>query len=209
MKPLFLSMGLSDAYRGMVLDHEARHQAYCRKWGMEYKAVLDVPENQRSGWTRLQLIAHFMLTGKYSHIWWIDADSFVADFSRDMRETLPEWAWIGMTIHPFHWKSWEPFHLQAGTFYFRCCPEALEFLQTILARKQYFKDDQSAMNFLLIQGAEAPRWQQGLRILPTPWNSTVLDSPLRPIVAAFHGVGTPEQRRAKMIKSASTFPWGP
>jgi hypothetical protein len=208
MLPLFLTMGLSGDYLGMVKDHEARHRAYCDRWGYAYVGITARADgSEMSGWDRISCILEHMATGSYSHVFWIDADSFVVDFNRDMRETLPSWAWLAMTMHPFPWGSWEPVHLQAGSFYLRSCPDAIAFLREILARRRFFKDEQQAMNFLLVVGKEAVRWQQGLRILPYQWNCSLNEHRQDPILAAFHGELDGAGRRALMLKAAERFPW--
>jgi hypothetical protein len=205
--PLFLTLGMDEHYGGMVRDHEPRHRAYCDRWGYEYAAVTAPPVGGVNSWTRHEHILRAMKSGRYSHVFSVDADAFVADLGRDMRETLPPWAWLAMTVHPYHWKSWEPFHLQAGMFYFRTCPESIAFLETMLSRRQHFPDDQLAVNFLMIQGAEAVHWQQGLRILPYQWNCTLHDMKNDPIVAAFHGHLGAAARRVEMRAAAERYPW--
>jgi hypothetical protein len=207
MNPLFLTLGGSGVFTSMVKDHEARHRAYCSKWGYEYRAITE-DVDVTDPWVRLRLILHAMKEDRFSHVFWVDADTFVADFSHDMRKTLPEWAWLGMTIHPYPWRTPEPWHLQSGMFYFRCCPEAVAFLERCLFMIEVVPDDQTAVNWLMVNGPEAVKWQSGLFIIPYRWNNTLHDQVCNPIVAAFHGFLSGEDRRNYMLMKAKDFPFG-
>jgi hypothetical protein len=100
MKPLFLQACSDNPhFKGMIEDHLARHLAYCRKWDYEYLNDGSRIKPTWAGWDCMETIRSHMLLGGHSHIFWIDADTFVADFSRDMRETLPTWAFMAATIH--------------------------------------------------------------------------------------------------------------
>lgn len=211
--PLFLTMGLDENYGGMVLDHELRHKTYCKKWDYDYhkSLLVDIPiEFDRL--FRIRAILYFMKTENYSHVFWIDADTFVADFSHDMRETLPEWAWLGMAAHPYSWhpKRWiDAIHLQCGIFYFRVCDEAIAFIERIIELKDYAADDQTIINHLLLENQnESDRWQRGFKLLSYRWNNTLHDQNHSPIIAAFHGYLAPPERRAHMREVAAKYPYG-
>jgi hypothetical protein len=201
--PLLLqSLSANEDYYGMVMDHQDRHLRYCAMHGYAYSAQ----EAPNVPWFRLCLVLDAIKTGTYSHVFWVDADCFVADLSRDMRETLPDWAWLGMTIHPYPWIG-QPFHLQSGMFYFRSCPESVAFLERVLALHSEFRDDQAAINRMMIGSMESAQWQKGLNILSKEWNNTLHDQVNDPIVAAFHGYLEPAQRRAHMLEVAKRYPF--
>lgn len=205
-RPLFLqSISQDPDYAGMVRDQAARHQRYCARHGYAYLALPN-PEITLNGFFRLRMILDQMETGHYSHVWWVDADVFVADLSRDMRETTPAGAWLGMTIHPYPWGP-EVFHLQCGMFYFRCCETAKAFIRRVLSFEHGGEDDQTVINRLMLHDAFSPIWQKGLYILDSAWNNTLHDQPNRPIVAAFHGYLNPAARRAEMARVATLYPY--
>ena len=205
-RPLFLqSISQDPDYAGMVRDHARRHQTYCARHGYAYLALPN-PEVTFNGFFRLRMVLEQMQTGLYSHVWWVDADVFVADLSRDMRETTPAGAWLGMTIHPYPWGP-EVFHLQCGMFYFRCTPRAEAFIKQVLAFEFSGEDDQAVINRLMLHDEFSPMWQKGLYILDSAWNNTLHDQPNRPIVAAFHGYLSPAERRVEMARVATLYPF--
>jgi hypothetical protein len=154
-QPLFLTMGMSNSFDDMVLDHQKRHLSYCKKWGYEYKGITsqEIPIEYDS-YFRLRAILYFMKTDLYSHVFWVDADTFVADFSYNMKDTLPGLAWLGMTAHPYSWPPngfIDAIHLQSGMFYFRVCEESIAFLEQVLELSTICQEDQSAINHLLLE----------------------------------------------------------
>ena len=213
MKPLFLTMGMSNNFDGMVLDHQKRHIAYCKKWEYEYKGITsqEIPiEYDR--YFRIRAILYFMKSKLYSHIFWIDADTFVANFSYDMRDTLPGWSWLGMTAHPYKWPPnngyIDSIHLQCGIFYFRVCEESIAFLEKVLELGNLYEEDQSIINYLLLENTEeSNRWQKGFKLLSYRWNNTLHDQNNNPIIAAFHGHLSPQARRFHMNEVAAKYPY--
>jgi len=202
--PLFLTAGLDDAYTGMMRDHEPRHRAYCTKYGYEYLAATRETINAKDGWFRIDLILRALRSDKYSHIFWIDSDAFVADFSVDLRSALPPFAWLGIRVVNCPWAG-ESWHWQTGVFYIRCGEEALRYFESV--RSLEMGSDQDAMMNLLL---DAPETQSGLVTLRAQWNVVPhLDSGnVRPIVYGFHGAGAnPAQRRVMMRTYAEKYPY--
>jgi hypothetical protein len=206
MKPLFLQTSSNNPhYQGMVSDHKERHLAYCEKWGYDY---LEDTTHIKTGWDIMEIIRKHMILGRCSHIFWIDADTFVADFSRDMRETLPSWAFMAATIHPYPWGANQPvYHINTGIMYFKCNSMAIAFLHTLLSNRDKFSDNQVGINWLLIGGTESNIWQSGFKMLNCEWNNNYHDQPQRPIVSAHHGHLDPENRRKLMQEVALRYPF--
>ena len=199
--PLFMTVVSQDAsYRGMARDNRKRHEAYCDRHGYNY--CLEYRSTENLPWFRIEALVEKLRNPDNSHVFMIDADSCVVDTDKDMREALPEWAWLGITIHPFAWarRDW---HLQAGTFYVRNTPESLAFFERVLALRGYNQGlkewhDQGAMNWLMLD-EDPSRWQKGLHILDYAWNNTVhWHSPDRVILAAWHGHKDGAGRRTAM-----------
>jgi len=213
--PLFLQAVSGDAdHLGMASDHKERHLAYCKKWGYEYELVVDLALAE-GPWRRIEIILDRLKSGKFSHVFCMDSDVFMADFSRDLRETLPDWAYYAATIHPYPWREQMVFHVQCGGFYLRSCDRSILFLENVLLHRDAFQDDQGAVNFLLIRAPHL-NCQNGFNILPCEWNQTIQDCDFRfhpPIVAAFHG--TPDSkgncgsafRRSLMKEAAKWYPY--
>jgi len=213
-RPLFLQVTSSHpAYLGMVMDHGVRHQAYCKKW--DYDFLIETPKQMDGPWTRLESILKHLRRGVHSHVFCLDADVFIADFSHDLREMTPSWAYTAFTIHPYPWGHQGVFHLQCGGYSFRTCLASIAFVERILKGRQFFPDDQTIVNQLMI-GPEGDKWQQGLRVLPCEWNQTIQNCDFKthpPIIAAFHGTqaldgnSSPEFRRELMRKVALDYPY--
>lgn len=191
---LFLQAAIDPEYRGMIDDNRLKHQTYCERHGLDYQAsFLDSGED----WFRIRLVLESLESG-HDFVFWIDADAFVVDMSVDMRETVPEWAYLGMTIHPLPWDG-QHFHFQTGVFYVRNSPMAREYFRAVLEMFGTVDYDQTAMNRLLMRD---PKWQQGLRVLDHKWNWTPQCTDMgKPLVVGFHGRGN--QRRALMREWAN------
>jgi hypothetical protein len=208
MTTLFLTLGCDDYYDDMVRDHEERHRAYCAKWRYQYLAE-DPAEAVRDRFGRIDFLLNHLRSGHYEYVFWIDADTLVADFSHDMRETLPEWAWLALTIHPYPSRE-DVIHFQTGTMYARSCEESIRFFERVLALRQAHPDDsewndQEAMNALFYTES---RWQRGLHIVSHRWNNNLHDQPRgREIVAAWHGACDAEERRMRMLEFARERPY--
>lgn len=202
MKPLFLQNWSNvKEFQDMVTDHQPRHKAYCEKWGYQYLA--DGDGEEFNGWGRIEMILRHLESGEYSHVFWVDADCFVAAFTYDMCSTVPEPYWLGLTIHPYPWQ-YDYWHLQTGMMYFRACDESIAFLKRVLEFKGEVMDEQVAIGLLMIAMPESERWQRGLRILSFQWNNTLHDQAHHPIVAAFHGI---PERRQRMLEAVEWYPY--
>jgi hypothetical protein len=193
-------------YDGMMSDHRDRHIAYCEKHRFEY---IEHAEGQSSGIDKMRVILGYMKTGKYSHIFYVDADCFVVDLNRSMVDTLPEWSYIAMTIHPFSWTAKQPvFHFNAGMIYLKCTKKCIEFIERILDFDGIFQDEQQVMNWLLVGGPEAYIWQDGLNVLNCEWNNSFNNQPHdKAIVSAYHGFLCPSERRVFMRNVAKDYPF--
>jgi len=203
-------MGTAPEYAGMIEDHQERHNAYCDKHGYEYQAITEEGLGLTHPYFRLIKILEIMKEGKHSHIFSLDADTIVADFGRDMRETLPFGAWLAMTVHPYPTMV-ESWHWQSGVMYWRCCDQAIKFLEAVIecvnehdVSRGWF--DQTAMQDFLLSHLE---YQTGIITLPYRWNNNLHDMPISaPIVAAWHGWGrTLADRRERMRIWAKYHPW--
>lgn len=205
-KPLFLTCGLSGEFAGMVRDHESRHREYCDRQGYEYLAA-DPGENYSPKWFRIDLILEAMRSGRYTHVFWIDADAFVADLSVDLRTALPAHAWLGMRIIGHCPWAGDVFHWQTGCFYVRVTPDSLRYFEHVRAMEhEGSPDDQDAMMRLLL---DEPDYQSGLVTLRYPWNYCGHCDPheRKPIVCGFHGYLPPALRRLRMQDVATQYPY--
>jgi len=210
-KPLFVQAGCGEAYSAMIDDHMDRHVAYCKKWDIDYAHIkLGELQNYDHYWFRVPYLIENMKSGKWSHVIMADSDVMVVDFHYDMREALPDWAFLGMVMYPFP-SPFEACHLNAGVMYVRSCDEAIEFFEHIMDRRNQRSGnlgwcEQAVINDLFINN---PRWQKGIRVLSRRWNNNLHDATAiaNPIVAGFHGWGSPDQRRDIMLAYAADNPW--
>lgn len=200
-------------YEGMVRDHEARHRAYCARWGMEYCAVFTAEMDQ---WHKLELARGAMETmtiGEdskavpvYSHVFIIDADAVVVDFESDLRECLPSWAWLGLVTHPFPMLM-DVWHWNVGCSFWRNTTKAQEFISEVLkARERPGWHEQAEINLQIMSDPE--RWQSGFAQLSRHWNNNWHDQPNdQAVILGWHGYLPAGPRRSLMCKVASQYPW--
>jgi Nucleotide-diphospho-sugar transferase len=202
-KPAFLTFSSDDAsYKGMVSDTRDRHLAYCERHGYEY-IYREIPNDPRIAWRRIEMILQCLNEG-YTHVFNIDADTMVVDFSRDLRDALPDWSFLAMTIHPYPMEK-TIWHFQAGLFFVRNCDKARSFFEMVLAKDGQEPHDQAAINAILL---DEYGWQQGLNILTHHWNASVHNQPQEgAIIAAWHGAASPPERRAWMQRYAQANPY--
>jgi tetratricopeptide (TPR) repeat protein len=220
-RPLFLTAcldGPAGPYAGMVDDHYVRHAAYCRQRNYRFLGLTTAKacglDDANPYWFKIDLIlryltemengeltmdneernAHVVHRPKYSHIFWFDTDAIVVRDDVDLRDALPDYAWLGMTVHPYA-DGEDVWHPQSGVMYIKCCPEAVAFFERVQGMSGECATEQTAMHRLLTSERQ---WQRGFVVLPYPWNNTLHDQPHNPIVAAFHGNGAPERRREIM-----------
>jgi hypothetical protein len=206
MKPLFLQVSSnSPDHQGMVDDHKARHLEYCKRHDYVY---IEDPHPIATGWDIMERIKSHMDTGNYSHIFWIDADTFVADLGVDMRDTLGDSQYLALTIHPYPWGNGQPvFHANTGIMYWRCCEKAQAFLNDLLDYRERYGDNQIGINWMLFGSEDSVFWQDGFRVLNCQWNNNVFEQPVCPVVAAFHGYETAWVRRRFMSNISQIYPW--
>jgi hypothetical protein len=208
---LFLTIGCDGHYAGMLADHRARHLAYCDRWGIDYLAE-NPADAIMDTFGRLDFILKWLKSGRYRFVFWIDADCIVSDFDHDMRETVPEWAWLGMTIAPER-SAANIVHYQTGCMYWRACRKSVEFIECILSVRnepllpvgsglgQW--NDQEVMNLLLLNEDDL---KQGFVNLSPRWNMNTLGHDTE-IVAAWHGRDNPMVRRRLMQEYAKSHDW--
>ena len=203
-KPLLLQIDSADPfYHGMIELHRERHQAYAQRHGYEY--WVDPPPGDSSQWFRIETIKAALDDG-YSHVFYLDADACVADLSVDLRDAINHPTWIGLTVHPFGFGSNMQWHFNTGVIYMRNGPEAKTYVRDVLRFHGEAAWDQEPMNELLMH---VDVYQGGYRPLHQRWNQNMNHPASRhaPIVAAWHGDGTPLQRLARMQRWERENPW--
>jgi hypothetical protein len=194
--PLLLQVTNRGPYADMVHLASDTHEAYCKRWGFDYGAVIVdgpmYPEySECLDETRKALADHELVCA-------MDADCIVSATDIDLRAALPPWAWLGLVVHPAPFEDMaEPWHLNVGAQYWRSCPESFAFIDAVIDMREPGLSDQVFVNRLMLAGD----WQQGLCLLPSVWNLNMHDEKnkdLSPIVAAWHGYRTPKERYETM-----------
>jgi hypothetical protein len=206
----------NETLKGMIEDHADRHVAYCERHGYHYFPVIRLGTHF-DWYDKIRLILEAFETGNYSHVFWLDADTFVVDGTQDMRHTIGPGDYYAFCIHPLPWheQSW---HFNAGVMYYRDCdngemPNARHFLHAALNIRHDRVDeyDQTAINDLLLNGPWLYDFKANLTVLPDKWNCTLgvhdlsIENP--PVVAAFHGFEVPDRRREIMREWAKEMPF--
>ena len=189
---------LQQVYPGLGYDevmqiNEARNIEYCKRHGMDYQCVYLNPlpnsDPVKGSWGKVKLIQDAMTEG-YDFIFWLDADTLIADMSIDLRNA----------VEPFHIGAcWQRIpqlnHWNVGALYIDNCPETREFIDKWLARypgkPQWL--EQGAFN-------EMAMLDKTVVTISDRWNSTV-DVSYVPdaVVLGFHGQGD-AAFRSKLIK---------
>lgn len=117
-----------------LLDYvKPRHQAYAKKWDMDYLTVYgnvreDWPRNT-GGWAKIQLIKDMLEKG-YEYVFWIDADCAIADMDTDLRTGTPEG--IGMVEH--NGPGTPGPHLNVGVMLVKNSPKIQRFIDDWILR---------------------------------------------------------------------------
>ncbi len=190
-----------------------RHAAYANSHKMDYWHFIGDGVRKdlsifRGGWIKVALIKQAIEAG-YEHIFWIDADAAVMDFSADLRDALqtgasPAGAVIGAVIHDPARSEYlrglaVPRHYNVGVLYARSA--ALPLIDAWLS---HFHDDlgrwleQGAFNAL---AQESPYQEQVARV-DDRWNATINVNPdPKPVVLGWHGI-FPNARRLGMMQAA-------
>ena len=204
MRPLLLQIDSADPhYHGMIEDNRARCAAYAEKQGYVY-FVVDAPTDDFR-WFRIEAIAEALKT-EAPYVFYLDADTAIADFNADMRDTVPEPTWLGLTVHPFPWGNNSEWHLNTGVIYVRNCDEAKQYFDDVLAAYKPGTYDQMPMNDLLV--GDNAKYHGVLNILDRRWNDCLHQKGSKnPVVAAWHGHMKPEYRRFLMASWSAEHPY--
>lgn len=206
-RPLLLTSACGEPWTSMVADHRERHQSYADRHGYEYRERTPDPKTFDQWWDKIVALTEALDEG-WPYVWEIEPDTLVADVEKDMRQTLPAGLpfWLALTIHQYADGMGQPWHWQPGVMYVRNCEESRKFFARVLAYRKSLPHDMAAINLLLTYGD--PKWQAGVRVLDHRWNNNLHDQNIdAPIVAAWHGNGTGEQRRELMRLYAQDHPW--
>lgn len=167
----------------------ARHARYAQRHDYSFLPMTEAVMSTTTG--KLAAIAQvFDAMSDGATVVWLDTDAIIADMDYDFREVLPEWAWLGLTVHPITW-SRDPFHIQCGVMYWRVTPQSRDFLKRIrtMQRADAPNDDQSPVNWSLMEKRDL---QSGFCLLGHEFNANVHTGwvgmhDVTPKVAAFHG----------------------
>lgn len=185
---------------GAYLDHLRLafpgHADYARRHAMDYWCMFsDVRPNMPAkvgGWSKVHLIRDAWRQG-YQHIFWVDADALIVDYTVDLRHALQgSLSEVGACQHSGHGL---PTHLNVGVLYVRPSQSLPRFPELWLAAFPGTKPwmEQGVFNDL------AARLPGVVERLDDRWNSTVgVNVSPRPVVKAWHGYGTPVDRLAAM-----------
>ena len=187
----------TDQSHAMISVSKERHVNYCLKHDYHLSVdeiEMDISKFWSICWERWRTIRFHLASGKYSHVFHLDADAVIAKTDVDLRDVFGDGdGWLAVTIHA-HPTQFNTFHLQAGIMYWRACPEAIEFIDAVLSHQEkaetqgYGIADQSGLNYEMLYGPNAARFQKGLVILPHKWNANIHNQPHEDaIVGAFHG----------------------
>ncbi|HKS74949.1 MAG TPA: hypothetical protein VJQ82_17210 [Terriglobales bacterium] len=178
-----------------------RHASYCQKWGLQHITITDGgAAHAQANWEKLRIVRNLLAERNGCFVALIDADALVAREDVDLRTALPDWAWLGVSIHPFPWPPRGPrqrtFHYNCGALYFRCCPECLEFLDTWLAYREEAEKSGASEQCVLNEMLLSAGLQNGLVALDHRWNANVHNMPHKDaVVVAWHGA---DHRTARM-----------
>jgi hypothetical protein len=199
-KPVLLSHGLTPDFSGMIEDHRERHERYCRQHGYVRLVFTERVSHHPIQWEKIARIRSLLSPNGPSHIISLDADTLINRMEVDLRNALPEFAWLGLVTKVEPWDK-TTYHWDTGVMYIRNCQEARDFFDAVwrLYGRQYDPNDwadQMAINTLLF---DSPHFQNGLVTLPYKWNANIISEPVHnAIVISWHGYRDPEQRRADM-----------
>jgi hypothetical protein len=199
-KPVLLSYGLPPDFSGMIEDHWERHERYCRLHDYVHLAFTEQISHHPVQWEKIARIRSLLSPNGPSHIIYLDPDSVINRMEVDLRNALPEFAWLGLVISADPWDR-TSFHWNSDVMYIRNCQASREFFDAVwnLYGRQYDPNgwaDQRAINSLLFN---SPDFQNGLVTLPHEWNANISkESVNNAIVITWRSHRDPEQRRAEM-----------
>lgn len=177
---------------GATMEH---HRAYCERHGFHYECRLEwQPANRAANWDKIALLRELMAKG-YEYLVWLDADTVIVDFERDMRDALNPNNWLGMVRHG------DPGYFNNGAMYLRNVPHAEDFLSEVWHTWPVYhlwEDNQA----VILAAARLPERWSGIETISNEWNCTpgASDHP-NPVVLGWHGGGPPENRLANMLQA--------
>lgn len=172
------------------------HAAYCHKWGMDYIPTYGNPgDDEHSYWQKVRLLKQYVLSGRYKNVIWLDADCYISDHTKDLRNACHKNS-FAMTWHDD--PTWDEApdvlydHWNCGAIYIGVGISTEDAIKDWYS----FKDnddghpwhDQHVFNKVLI-----PYWEEHVSGFPIKklshkYNSTPFYQDANPIVMAWHGV---------------------
>lgn len=180
---------------------QARHQAYCDKWQIDYQCVYDNPipnsDPLKGSWGKIKLM-QAALYKDYAFVFWLDADTIIADLDMDLRNAIEPFK-IGACWHRIPQLN----HWNVGALYVDNSQESREFISAWLEEypgtAQWL--EQGAFNNLAMLN-------KTVVTISDKWNAT-LNHTMVPdaVVLGFHGYGTTQERYQAMqdtLKSLET-----
>jgi hypothetical protein len=180
---------------------QARHQAYCEKWQMDYKPVFDnvfEHDPQLGSFAKIQLIKQAQ-EQDYPYIIWLDADTIIADMKTDLRAAI-EYQKIGACWQRIPQLN----HWNVGALYVHNCEMTKQFINEWLKVYPPQRDgwnEQGVFNRMAMQG-------KIVTTISDRWNATLNHSMVPDaVVLGFHGYGIAQERLDAMqltLKSLET-----
>lgn len=187
-KPILLTIYASKYFGEMVALTRERHKRYCELYGYEYMEVHLEPEDL--SWKKVALMIDLIKEKSPSHLFYLDADTAIADMSVDLRDALPEWAHVGMVIHP-HPSTWALWHWQWGVVYLRGSEAVCDLLARILSLRGTIPDpmnylEQNIFNYIMLHDLDR---QKILVSLPHRWNVNYYNQDITDgVIYGWHGM---------------------
>ena len=184
----------------------AHHEAYAHAHRMDYVCRYGAQTTDRAPhWDKILLILLALRKG-YEYIIWLDADTLIVNSERDLREALPEDAWMGMVRHDTPGEGQHRWY-NSGAIYLRNTPKCLAFFEEVWNAWPIDHHWEDNMAMIMTLGFAPERWE-GVAVLSDEWNSTrLMNEHPSAVVKAWHGNGpTPirlEMMRAEFAKMRS------
>ena len=189
----------NDDYHPAIELVRERHQAYADKWKFDYLVVFGEVrldwEVSHGGWAKLELVRQMLARG-YRYVVWVDADAMIVDMNTDLRDGCPEG--LGMVRH--FGKGTPAPHLNVGVMLMQNSERVRAFFDEWVSRYP------GTTEFPWYEQGEAnkmstdPLWSDVVKEIGMRWNSCLYAGTQcdNPVVAAWHGMGTPAQRIEQM-----------
>ncbi len=179
---------------------QARHQAYCDKWQIDYQCVYDKVfehDEKLGSFAKIALIQQAILDG-YTYIIWLDADTVIKNLKVDLR--LGCVMGIGACWHRIPQLN----HWNVGALYMIKTPAVKSFIEEWRGIYPPPKDgwnEQGVFNRLAMKS-------DVIQTISDRWNATLNYSMVPDaVVLGFHGYGTTQERYQAMqdaLKSLET-----